>query len=85
MHVHVEGLEDHVRAVVKEEIAAALAARDEDPWLTSDEAADYLGIARCTLHDLVSEGRLPRHGGRKTRILIKRSTLDQYIESRGRS
>lgn len=33
MHVHVEGLEDHVRQVVKEEVAV----HEDDPWLTSDD------------------------------------------------
>jgi excisionase family DNA binding protein len=85
MHVHVEGLEDHVRQVVKEEVAAALAVREDDPWLTSDEAAEYLGIARSTIHDLVCSKALPRHGGRKTRLMFRRSELDTYLDARGQS
>ncbi len=86
MQARIEGLEDHIRAVVREEVASALAGHsDPDPWLNSDEAASYLRIARSTLHDLVSEGRLPRAGGRKTKLVFRRSTLDAYLASRGRS
>lgn len=78
MHVHVEGLEDHIEQVVEEKLAAALAAKEADPWLTSPEAADYLGIAVSTLHDLVCDGRLPRHGPRGHRLRFRRSDLDAY-------
>lgn len=75
MHVHIEGLEDHIRVVVKEEVASALAGTADDPWLNSDEAAAYMKVARSTVHDLVSAGRLPRAGGRKTKLMFRRSTL----------
>jgi hypothetical protein len=96
--VHLDGLEELLRRVVREELAAA-----HDGWLDSEAAAEYLGCgvpegaptavparglgrlrgvsgaavvtprsgdslsprARPTqLHNLVSAGRLPRHGGR---------------------
>ncbi len=82
--IKIGGLEAHIRSVVEEVVGDALAAHADDPWLTSDEAAKYLKIARSTLHDLVSEGRLPRLGGRKTKIMLRRSDLDAYIASRGR-
>ncbi len=83
--IKIGGLEDHIRSVVEEVVGDALAARADDPWLTSDEAASYLRIARSTLHDLVSEGKLPRAGGRKTKLVFRRSTLDEYLASRGRT
>ncbi len=83
--IKIGGLEDHIRTVVEEVVDSALAARADDPWLNSNEAAAYLRIARSTLHDLVSEGKLPREGGRKTRLVFRRSTLDAYLASRGRS
>jgi excisionase family DNA binding protein len=79
------GLDDFIERKIEEKVEAALAARADDPWLNSDEAAAYLRIARSTLHDLVSEGKLPREGGRKTRLVFRRSTLDAYLASRGRS
>jgi excisionase family DNA binding protein len=83
--VSLGGLGDFIERTIEEKVESALAARADDPWLTSNEAAAYLKIARSTLHDLVSEGRLPRVGGRKTRLMFRRSTLDEYLASRGRS
>ena len=86
MDVRIDGLEALVREVVREEVAAALGgARESDPWLDSAAAAEYIGCSRATLHDYISSGALPRVGGRKTKILLRRSTLDSFIESRGRS
>lgn len=83
--IKISGLEDHIRSVVEEVVDAALTSRADDPWLNSDEAASYLRIARSTLHDIVSEGKLPREGGRKTKLVFRRSTLDEYLASRGQS
>jgi excisionase family DNA binding protein len=78
-------LDGYIEEKVAESVAAALAApSNEDRWLTSDEAAEYLGLARWTVHDLVSEGKLPRHGGRKTKLMFRASELDAYVASRGR-
>jgi excisionase family DNA binding protein len=81
--VVLDGLEEFVRSIVKEEVAA-LTERESDRWLTSDEAAEYLGIARSTLHDLVCDGRLPRHGEKGHRLRFRQSELDAYLDSRGR-
>jgi hypothetical protein len=35
------------------------------------------------LHDLVSEGTLPREGARKTKLVFRRSVLKEYVASRG--
>jgi excisionase family DNA binding protein len=55
--ITIEGLADLIRRVIRKELAA-----QRDGWLTSREAADYLGISLGTLHNLVSSERLPRHG-----------------------
>jgi excisionase family DNA binding protein len=83
--VSLGGLDDFIERTIAEKIESALAARADDSWLTSAEAAAYLKIARSTLYDLLSEGRLPRVGGRKTKIMLRRSDLDAYIATRGRS
>ena len=83
--IDLTGLDGYIEEKVAEAITAALGAPvNEDPWLTSDEAAAYIGVARSTLHDYISAGTLPRHGGRKTKILVRRSELDAFIASRGR-
>jgi excisionase family DNA binding protein len=80
--IKLDGLEAHIERVVTEKVEAALASRDGDKWLTSDEAAAYLGIARSTLHDLVCEGRLPRHGEKGHRLRFRRDDLDRYAQRR---
>ncbi len=82
MQVKIEGLEAHVEAVVEAAVERALAQRADDPWFTSTEAAAYLGLAVATIHDLVNDGKLPRHGERKTRLRFRRSELDAYAEAR---
>jgi excisionase family DNA binding protein len=83
--VSLGGLDDFIERTIEEKVEAALASRADDPWLNSDEAAAYLKVARSTLHDAVSESKLPRVGGRKTRLMFRRSTLDEYLASRGRT
>lgn len=80
--VNITGLEDHIERVVEEKLAAALTDREPEGWLTSDEAADYLGIAVPTVHDLVSDGLLPRHGPRGSRLRFRREDLDAYARRR---
>jgi excisionase family DNA binding protein len=66
-----------VRRVVREELARA-----REGWLNAQEAADYLGVSRASLHNLVSAGRLPRHGERGTALRFRPSDLDVYAEAR---
>jgi excisionase family DNA binding protein len=69
---------------VEERVCAALAEREPDRWLDSGHAAEYLGIAVSTLHDLVCDGRLSRHGEKGHRLRFRRAELDDYLDSRGR-
>jgi excisionase family DNA binding protein len=78
-------IEQWVREVAREEIALALAeARqpDDDPWLTSDQAAARLGVAVATIYDYVNSGKLPRHGERRSRLRWRRSELDAFAAGR---
>ena len=77
MEIHIEGFEETLRRVVREELARA-----REGWLTSEEAADYLGLSRASLHNLVSSGRLPRHGEKGTTLRFRPSDLDAYAETR---
>jgi len=71
-------LED-LRTVIREELVAATGT-----WLTARQAAAYLSISVPALHNLVSAGRLPRHGEKGHAIRLRRSDLDAYLETRGR-
>lgn len=77
MEVHIDGFEEMLRRVVREELAAS-----RDGWLDSKDAAEYVGVSLGTLHNAVSEGRLPRHGERGQRLRFQRAELDAYMEAR---
>ena len=75
--LQLDGLEDLLRQVVRDELAAA-----RDSWLTSADAAEYLSCSRGHLHNLVSGGQLPRHGAKGTGLRFRRVDLDRYVEER---
>jgi len=77
VQLHIDGLEDTLRRILREELA-----RDRDGWLGAKAAAEYLGVSRATLHNLVSSGRLHRHGSKGTTLRFRRSELDDYAEGR---
>jgi excisionase family DNA binding protein len=77
LEIHIDGLEDLLRRVVREELAA-----QADGWLGSREAAKYLGISVGRLHNLVSSGDLPRRGEKGTGLRFRRADLDTYAEGR---
>jgi len=74
VEVQIVGLEDLLRRIVREE----LAAHQHEHWLTTAEAAEYLGTSRGHVHNLVSKGRLPRHGERGHGLRFTRAELDAY-------
>lgn len=54
---------------------------EPDPWLTVEQAAEYIGAKKQRLYDLVDQGKLwPGRDGR--RLLFRRSDLDAYLEGR---
>jgi excisionase family DNA binding protein len=60
--------------------AALVPAPAVSPWLTSEQAADYLACSRDRVHDLCQLGKLhPRRDGR--RLLFRASDLDDYLEA----
>ena len=82
--IKIEGLEPLVERIVDERLAQALEGRQaDDPWLDSAAAAEYLGVSRQHVHDLVWSGRLPRVGEKGERLYFRRSTLDAYREGGG--
>jgi len=76
----IDALEALIRRCVREELAAVA-----DGWLTSEQAAQYLGTSASHIRNLVSDGKLPRHGEPGTGIRLRRGDLDAYIATRGRS
>ncbi len=74
---------DSLAPAVAERVAELLAdhlasARGASPWLTVDEAADYLRCKPKRIYDLLSQSRLPRHKD-GSRVLLHRAELDAYL------
>jgi hypothetical protein len=74
MELRLEGFEDLLRQIVREELAAFGSA---DEWLDSAGAAAYIGISVGHLHNLVNVVPSHKMGGRRR---YRRSALDSYIE-----
>ncbi|GGF86426.1 helix-turn-helix domain-containing protein [Paenibacillus aceti] len=83
------GLEEAIRAIVVEEIAAvesrilALLPEQLDRSLTVHEAADYVRISDKLMYQLCQEGIIPHErygvpGSRKPKIIIRLSDLEAY-------
>ncbi len=78
-------LSEDVLDLIAEQVRARLAheaAEARSPWLTADEAAEYLRCAVSRIRKLSSSGRIPKHrdGGR---VLFRRDELDSFIAAGG--
>lgn len=83
LRIETSGLEAFIEQKVREVVTEALGSKpEEDPWFNSAAAADYLGVSRQRIHDLVCSGDLPRVGEKGSRLFFRRSTLDAYREGR---
>jgi excisionase family DNA binding protein len=75
---------DELVEAIAERVAAMLEERapvlDGSPWLTVDEAADYLRCSRQRIYDLRSAGRLNRHKD-GSRVLVSRTELERLVAS----
>jgi len=71
---------DALRALVREEVAAALRERrDGQRWMTVKETAEYLGCSEVAIRRRISRGRIPaKKQGRS--VLIDRQALDRELE-----
>jgi excisionase family DNA binding protein len=78
---------------IAERIASAVAAqlavvgnRDEDDWLDSRRAAEYLGVHRDTLRKLVAERTIPAgQDGPGCKLFFRRGHLDEWRRRGGRA
>ena len=77
--ITIDGFEEALRQIVREELES-----HAGHWLNSQQAAAYLGTSIAQVHNLVSAGRLPRHGEKGSGLRFRRSDLDAYLETRGR-
>ena len=79
-------IEATLARLVQEAVDQALAVRTDDRPMDSKAAAEYLGVSRRRMHDLVNEGRLPRRSdGPGCKLWFARADLDAYATGKGRS
>lgn len=77
----VDALADAVAARVFERLAQQPSATD-DRWLTTREAADYLGVTVAALHKLTAARRIPfDQGGPGCKCYFRRADLDRWRAS----
>ena len=75
---------EELLALVRAEVAAALAAREPEPkrWLSVKECAEHLGCSERAVRMRIRRGRVPseaiRHQGRS--VLVDRLALDRALE-----
>jgi excisionase family DNA binding protein len=75
----VDAIADAVVARLEQRGLAAGRASDEDRWMTTAEAADYLGMPLASLHKLTAGRELPfSQEGPGARCYFKRSALDAW-------
>jgi|GEM_PF-4727229 len=74
-----ESFLDQLADEIAERVASRLQVhRDESsPWLSKDEAIEYLSEARGTFEKKVASGEIPSHGGKNKRF--HKAELDQYL------
>jgi len=79
-------LDDDALDALAERLAPRLEARlarssqpDADRWMTTAEAARYLGLTRKRIYDLTSMRALEPDGRDGRTPLFRRDTLDAYV------
>lgn len=73
--VVIEQVAEQVRALLSPELRNQ---RVESPYLSINEAADYLRTSRQRIYDLLSSGRLTRFKD-GSRVLLSRDEIDTYL------
>lgn len=77
-------LVDRVAEAILARLGGGQAQRDE--WLDSRQAAEYLGLHRDTLRRLAAARAIPsEQDGRGCRLFFRRTVLDEWRRSGGRS
>lgn len=80
-----EYVAERVVEVLADRLPAVQPSARSSPWLTPDEAAEYIRASRKRMYDLASQNRVPAHRD-GSRLLFRREELDQYLlteEERG--
>lgn len=88
-----DGVLDALIGQIAERIASAVVAQlaaarpdDQDEWLDSRGAAEYLGVHRDTIRKLAAERAIPaEQDGRGCKLFFRRIDLDEWRRQGGRA
>jgi hypothetical protein len=75
--IHLEGLEDTLRAIVREEFANT--RQEPSGYLSVDSAATFLDTSPAAVRSLVKRGQLPVCKTPQGRLLFDLRALDSYV------
>jgi len=74
-----EGLEESLRAVVREEVERAMTMpRETTEWLNARSAAEYMDTTEEAIRGLVKRRQIPCHRSENGRLLFRRDELDVW-------
>lgn len=72
----VEIMRPEIERIVNEIVAALDLAPSSSPWLTTKEAAEYLGVTTGAVHMRVRAGKLKAHYDAGNKLRFHRDDLD---------
>lgn len=72
------GIEEMVRAIVRDELAKSRPANDATDYLSTSEAAAFARVSPGTIRRWVRTGELTRHEA-GTRVLVRRDELEKFL------
>lgn len=78
--------ETDIRRFIREEVTAVLnnepgliAGSEDEGFLNTDQAAEYIKLKKTTLYNLINQNKIPFHKSGK-RVLFKKSELSDWIK-----
>jgi len=75
---------DRLAVRISEQLAGRLHYQQEDRWLSTQQAADYLGVSVSSLHRLTAGRQIPfEQEGPNCRCYFRRSDLDDWRSNGG--
>ena len=67
------------RVLIEIERLQKIASQREKPFLTIDEASEYLGISKATIYGYTSKGIIPFHKLQDRRLYFDINDLNEFV------
>jgi len=79
--VQLDGLEDELRRVVRDELARAMGQAESSGYMSVKSAAAYLDMTEPALRALIKRGEVAVHRAPNGRLSFDRASLDAWARS----